>query len=52
MKPGTIDLIILGVIFIGLQAWWIISIVSQNNSSNEKSSNLKKVSQLERLYRK
>ena len=53
MQPGTIDLIIFGLIFIGLQAWWIIPIVRQYNSSDEKNSNLReKVNQLERLYRK
>ena len=53
MQPGTIDLIIFGLVFIGLQAWWIIPIVRQNNSSDGKSSYLrKKISQLERLYRK
>ena len=53
MQPGTIDLIIFGIIFIGLQAWWILPIVRQNKASNKKSSNLKKeIDQLERLYRK
>ena len=53
MKPGTIDLIIFGLIFIGLQAWWIIPIVRKNNSSDEKSSNLRKeINQLEKLYKK
>ena len=42
MQPGSIDLIIFGLIFIGLQTWWIIPIVRQNNSFDEKSSNLKK----------
>ena len=52
MQPGTIDLIIFGLIFIGLQAWWIIPIVRKYNSSDEKNSNLRKKNQLERLYRK
>tara|TARA_Y100001968_G_scaffold129599_1_gene118319 strand:- start:323 stop:484 length:162 start_codon:yes stop_codon:yes gene_type:complete len=53
MQPGTIDLIIFGLIFIGLQAWWILPIVKQSNSSDKKSSNLrKKIIQLERLYKK
>tara|TARA_Y100001978_G_scaffold92537_1_gene82828 strand:+ start:30 stop:191 length:162 start_codon:yes stop_codon:yes gene_type:complete len=53
MKPGTIDLIIFGLIFIGLQAWWITPIIRQKNLSDEKSSNLKKeINQLERLYKK
>ena len=53
MQPGKIDLIIFGLIFIGLQAWWITPIVRQNNSTDEKSSNLrKKINKLERIYRK
>tara|TARA_Y100000589_G_scaffold198758_1_gene187618 strand:- start:113 stop:274 length:162 start_codon:yes stop_codon:yes gene_type:complete len=53
MQPGTIDLIILGLVFTGLQVWWIIQIFRQNKSSDEKSSNLrKKINNLERLYRK
>ena len=53
MQTGTIDLIIFGLIFIGLQVWWIIPIVRQNKSSDDKSSNLReKINKLERLYRK
>tara|TARA_Y100001968_G_C18760656_1_gene437571 strand:- start:314 stop:475 length:162 start_codon:yes stop_codon:yes gene_type:complete len=53
MKSGTIDLIIFGLIFIVLQAWWIIPIVKQNISSDEKSLNIKKeIDRLEKLYRK
>ena len=53
MQPGTIDLVIFGLIFIGLQVWWIFPIVRQNNSSEEKSLNLKKeINHLEKLYRK
>ena len=53
MQPGTIDLIIFGLIFIGLQAWWIVPIVGQNDPSNKKSSNRKEeIIYLERLYKK
>tara|TARA_Y100001968_G_C18925278_1_gene511695 strand:+ start:242 stop:403 length:162 start_codon:yes stop_codon:yes gene_type:complete len=53
MQPGTIDLIIFGIIFIGLQAWWILPIVRKNNESIKKNSNLRKeIDKLERLYRK
>ena len=53
MQPGSVDLIIFGLIFIGLQAWWILPLVRQNNSPDEKSSNLRKeINQLEKLYRK
>ena len=42
MQPGKIDLIIFGLIFIGLQAWWILPLVRPNNTTNEESSNLSK----------
>jgi len=37
MHQGTIDLIIFGLIVIGLQAWWIFPIVRRNNASHKKS---------------
>tara|TARA_Y100001968_G_scaffold83822_1_gene74888 strand:+ start:44 stop:205 length:162 start_codon:yes stop_codon:yes gene_type:complete len=53
MHQGTIDLIIFGLIVIGLQAWWIFPIVRRNNASHKKSSNLnKEIDKLEKLYRK
>ena len=53
MQPGTIDLIAFCLIFLGLQAWWVIPLVRQNNKSNKENSNLKKeIDQLEKLYRK
>jgi len=53
MSDGTTDLIILCLIFIGLQSWWIIPIIRKNNKLNERSYELRKeINQLEKLYRK
>ena len=52
MQPGTLDLIILILIFISLQAWWVIPIIKKIKI-NEKDKALKQeIKQLERLYRK
>ena len=53
MQAGTIDLLVLIFIFIGLQAWWIIPIIRRNNKLNEKGKELREeIKQLERLYKK
>ena len=53
MPEGSIDLLILLIIFLGLQAWWIYPILKNNRSFNKKTSNLKdKIETLERLYKK
>ena len=53
MQRGSIDLIILLIIFIGLQTWWIYPILKNNRKFNKKNSNLKeKIETLERLYKK
>ena len=53
MRQGSIDLIILLMIFLGLQAWWIYPIFKKNRKFNKKTSNLKeKIETLERLYKK
>ena len=53
VQEGTIDLLVLISIFIGLQAWWIIPIIRKNNKLNEKGKELRKgIKQLERLYKK
>ena len=53
MVPGTIDLILLILVFICLQAWWIIPLIQKNNRLNERGSELREeVKQLEKLYRK
>ena len=53
MHPGTFDLIILILIFLGLQAWWVIPIMKRNNEINERSNDLsEEVKQLERIFKK
>ena len=53
MPNGSIDLLILIIIFLGLQAWWIYPIIKNNRKFNKKASNLKeKIKTLERLYKK
>ena len=53
MQPGTFDLIILIIIFVGLQAWWVIPIMKRNNEINERSNDLsEEVKQLERIFKK
>ena len=53
MKLGTFDLLILVFIFFGLQAWWIIPIITKNIKINNKGNNLKdEIKQLEKLYKK
>ena len=53
MSPGTFDLILLILVFIGLQAWWIVPIIKKNNKLNETEKNLREdIKQLEKLYKK
>ena len=53
MPQGSIDLLILLIIFLGLQAWWIDPLLKKNAKFNKKTSNLKeKIETLERLYKK
>ena len=53
MSPGTPDLIFLILMFVGLQAWWIIPIIKKNNKINEKGKELRdEINQLEKLYKK
>ena len=53
MKPGTFDLLILLFIFLGLQAWWIVPIIINNNKLNKRSNDLREeIKQLEKLYKK
>ena len=53
MQPGTIDIIILMIIFVGLQAWWIIPIIKRNNKMNERGKDLsEELKQLERIFKK
>ena len=53
MQPGTFEIIILILIFFGLQAWWVIPIIKRNNHMNEKGKDLsEEVKQLERIFKK
>ena len=53
MSPGTPDLILLILVFLGLQAWWIIPIIKKNNKINERSKDLsEEIQKLEKIYRK
>ena len=53
MSPGTPDLILLILVFIGLQAWWLIPLIKKNNKLNEKDKKFKEeIKQLEKLYKK
>ena len=53
MLEGSLEILILLIIFLGLQAWWIYPIFKNNRKFNKKSSNLKeKIETLERLYKK
>ena len=52
MLQGSLDLLILLIIFLGLQAWWIYPILKKFRKFNKKTSNLKeKIETLERLYK-
>ncbi len=53
MQPGTFELLILVFIFFGLQAWWIIPIINNNNKLNKRGKDLREeIKQLEKLYKK
>ena len=53
MSPGTPDLILLMLVFIGLQAWWIIPIIKKNNKLNKRGRELKEeIKQLEKIFKK
>ena len=53
MHQGSIDLLILVIIFLGLQAWWIYPLIFKNRKLYKKTTNLKeKIETLERLYKK
>ena len=53
MQSGTFDLIILILIFIGIQAWWIIPIIEKNNKINKRDKDIREeIKQLERIFKK
>ena len=53
MQPGTFDLTILILIFIGLQAWWLIPIIKKNNKVKEGGKDIRnEIKRLERIFKK
>ena len=53
MQPGTYEIIMLILIFLGLQAWWVIPIIKRNNKMNERGKDFsEEVEQLERIFKK
>ena len=53
MSLGTPDLIILILVFVGLQAWWLIPLINKKNKMNERGKDLRdEIKQLEKLYKK
>ena len=53
MPQGSIDLLILLIIFIGLQAWWIYPFLFKDRRLNKKATKLKEeIETLERLYKR
>ena len=53
MQPGTFEIIILILIFLGLQAWWVIPIIKRNNKINERGKDItEERKQLERIFKK
>ncbi len=53
MPYGTPDLIILILFFVGLQAWWIIPLIKNNNKINKRGKELRdEIKQLEKLFKK
>ena len=52
MPTGTPDLILLILVFIGLQAWWILPLIKNNNKLNQRGKKLRdEINQLEKLYK-
>ena len=53
MSPGTPDLILLILVFIGLQVWWIIPLIKKNSNLNDRGRELsEEIKQLEKIYKK
>ena len=53
ISPGTPDLIFLSLVFVGLQAWWIVPLIKKNNKLNERGRDIREeIKQLEKIFRK
>ena len=52
MQQGTFDLIILILIFIVLQSWWLIPIIKKNNKMNKRGKDIREeIEQLEKIFK-
>jgi len=53
MQQGTFDLIVLMIIFIGLQIWWVVPIIKKNNKLQERGKDIREeIQQLEKIFKK
>ena len=53
MSLGTPDLIVLILIFVALQAWWVITIIRNNRQINQRDKEFREeIKQLEKIYKK
>ena len=53
VQIGTFEIIILILIFLGLQAWWVIPIIKRNNKMNDRGKDFsEEVEQLEKIFKK
>ena len=53
MLPGTFEIIILILIFVGLQAWWVIPIFKINKKMSVRRKDLsEEIKQLEKIFKK
>ena len=53
MRPGTFDLLLIIIIFIGLQGWWLIPVLKKNIMLNKNEKEISEdIKQLERIYKK
>ncbi len=52
MKEGTIDLIILLILFILLQVWWLIPIIKIKFTRDRNLDLRNEINKLERIFKK
>ena len=53
ISPGTPDLIFLTLVFLGLQAWWIVPLIKKNIKLNERHRDKREdIKQLEKIFKK
>ena len=52
MPQGSLDLLILLIIFLGLQIWWIYPLIKKKRLLNKETTNLKeKIETLEKVFK-